>query len=75
MHGPTSRSAAGIAVNSSAVSMQSSETPWMTSARKTGTPVARDMPSAPVITTAKKIAAGNTPSGLSRASMATTMPV
>ena len=43
-------------------------------ARKTGTPVARDMASAPVITAAKKIAAGTTPSGLSRASMAMTMP-
>ena len=36
-------------VKSRAVSMASSETPWITSARNTGTPVARDMPSAPVI--------------------------
>ena len=62
-------------VNSSATSMASSETPWMTSARNTGTPVARDMASAPVMTTAKKMAAGTTPRGLSRASMAMTMPV
>ena len=32
--------------------------PWMTSARKTGTPVARDMASAPVMMIEKKIADG-----------------
>ena len=54
--------------------MASSAVPWMTSLRKAGTPVARDIASAPVMTAARKIAAGTTPSGLSLASMATTMP-
>ena len=46
--------------------MASSDVPWITSARKTGTPVARDIASAPVMTMARKIAAGTTPSGLRR---------
>ncbi len=62
-------------MNKSAATMQMSEVPWITSARNVGTPVVRDMVSAPVATAAKKIAAGTTPSGLSRASMAITMPV
>jgi hypothetical protein len=54
--------------------MQISDVPWMTSAKNTGTPVCRDMLSAPVATAAKNSAEGTTPRGLSAASMATTIP-
>ena len=55
--------------------MQIRDVPWITSPRNTGTPVCRAIVSAPVATAAKNSAAGTTPSGLSAASIATTMPV